>query len=61
MELGISFGIDELPPEPEDKCMYCKELILEIKYVPFVICGDIKDVHYFEAMCKYCYVEKWLE
>lgn len=59
MELGISFGIDELPPEPGDKCMYCDQLILEVKHCYYVICGDITKVEYIGQMCAYCYHEKW--
>jgi hypothetical protein len=60
MELSISFGIEELPADPGDRCYYCKEIITGLKFIPFAVCGDVKDVHYFDQlMCRGCNGEKW--
>lgn len=58
MSVGISikFDFEQLPGEGEI-CSRCKEVITEIKYVPFIQIGDPDQVIYMNKypLCDFCF------
>jgi hypothetical protein len=51
----IQFEFDQVQPDPGDICSKCKEVIIEIKYIPFLQIGGPENVIHFEGVCQLCY------
>lgn len=52
--IEIKAGVDELDPEPGERCTRCKELIIGKKYSVYIQIGDAQTAGYAAHLCERC-------
>lgn len=62
MEIGVSFGTDELPAAPGDVCSRCNAAITEAAHHTYVQVGNPQKSEYTgHKYCEVCYVREFGE